>query len=136
MLDELRQQMIAYLAAHQTCILCCSAQEGSWAVPVVYHSQGVQLTCLLPRWVDATYYLELDPHALLIIPDGSAPPMRWLQIRGLARLEPYNAGEAGGLAAFTVHAPANLYHLVSVTPQRADWVDESQGWGFLETLDF
>ena len=66
----------------------------------------------------------------------SIAPLRWLQIRGLARLEPYSAGQAGGPAEFIIQAPASLYHLVTVTPQRADWVDESQGWGLLETLDF
>jgi len=135
-LYELRQQMSSYLAAHQTCILCCSAQESNWAIPVAYHSQGVQVSCLLPRWADAAYYLEQDARVSLIIPDGAAPPMRWLQIRGLARLEPYSAGQAGGPAEFIIQAPASLYHLVTVTPQRADWVDESQGWGLLETLDF
>ena len=135
-LYELRQQMSIYLAAHQTCILCCSAQEGNCAVPVAYQCQGVQVTCLLPRWADAAYYLELDPRVLLIIPDGAAPPLRWLQIHGLARLEPYSAEEAGRLAGFVVHAPDSLYHLVAVAPQRADWVDESRRWGLLETLDF
>ena len=135
MLYELRQKMSNYLATHQTCILCGASQEGNWAIPVIYHSQEVQVTCLLPRWADAAYYLEQDQCVLLIVPDSTTPPLRWLQIRGLARLEPYSVGEAGRLAEFVVQTPASLYHLVIVTPQRMDWVDESQRWGILDTLD-
>ena len=136
MLHPLRQQMSGYLAGHQTCVLCCAAQEGNWAFPVIYQSQGVQVTCLLPRWIDAAYYLQQDQRVLLIVLDQAAPPLRWLQIRGLARLEQDDITETCWPAAFATQVSSNLYHLVSITPQRVDWFDEKQGWGVLETLDF
>lgn len=135
MLYELRQKMSNYLATHQICILCGASQEGNWAIPVIYHSQDVQVTCLLPRWADAAYYLEQDQGVLLIVPDSTALPLRWLQMSGQARLETGEWVDTCWPAVFATQAQSQFYLRVSITPQRVDWVDESQRWGILDTLD-
>lgn len=40
MLDPLRAQMAAFLAAHEVCILSTSGVRGAWAMPVRYRPAG------------------------------------------------------------------------------------------------
>jgi hypothetical protein len=142
MLDALRDRITAYLAAHGVCVLSTQGAASASAVLARYHlaqdtaaKQALEVDCLLPRWADATYHLELNPQVLLIIPDIRADGLRWLQVRG--RVRPIPAMDwAEWLSEGTLDVrPEERYLALRVTPQRIDLVDESQGWGINETLD-
>lgn len=142
MLDALRDRIAAYLAAHRVCVVSTQGPANMSAVLVRYHlaqdtagTRALEVDCLLPRWTDATYHLELNPYVLLIIPDIQANGLRWLQVRGTARPIPA-ADWAERLSEGTPDVRLEERYLaLRVTPQRIDLVDESQGWGINETLD-
>lgn len=142
MLDALRDRIAAYLAAHQVCVVSTQGAASASAVLVRYHlaqdtagKQALEVDCLLPRWADATYHLELNPQVLLIIADIQADSLRWLQVRGRARPIPaMDWAECLSEGTSDVR-PEDRYLALRVTPQRIDLVDESQGWGINETLD-
>ncbi|OGO40655.1 MAG: hypothetical protein A2Z04_04985 [Chloroflexi bacterium RBG_16_57_9] len=135
MLDKLRDQISAYLAHHDVCILSTAGTEGAWAMPVRYRSRGLEVECLVPRWADVAYYLEQDPRVLLVIQACGNDSLRWLQYRGRAR--PVSAPNWVEWSPGRV-SPAladDLYLVVHVTPERIDLFDESRGWGARETLE-
>ena len=121
MLDELRERIITYLAQNQVCVISTSGTLGAWSVTAQYQNLGLELECRVPRWSDAIYHLEQDPHALVIILDAQANSSRWLQYRGTARID------------FSVADDRNT--VIRVTPERIDLIDESHGWGARETLE-
>ena len=144
LLDKLRDQIAAYLAHHDVCILSTAGSQGAWAMPVRYRSCGLEVECLMPRWTDVTHYVEQDPRVLLVIPGyppstplagGSEGGLRWLQIQGIAR--PVAAPDWAGLLPTWTSAtpPDEVYLVVRVTPQRLDLFDEGRGWGARETLE-
>lgn len=94
-------------------ILCTPGGQGALALPVRYHSRGVEVDCLVPLWTDVAYHLEQDPRVLLIVQTCYARGLCWLQLQGTAR-------------------PV-------VAPGWADLLpgqfDEGWGWGVRETLD-
>jgi hypothetical protein len=105
-------------------------------MPVHYRSLGLEIDCLLPRWADVVYHLEQEPTAMLVIQDGEAPALRWLQCRGTTR--PVEQPNWQGLlpeGSSSIVSPDDLYRVVRVRPERIDLVDESQGWGVRETLN-
>ena len=74
MLDQLRAQMAAFLAAHDVCILSTAGAAGAWAMPARYLARGLEVDCLAPRWADVAYQLEQDPRVLLVIPSQISDP--------------------------------------------------------------
>lgn len=138
MLEQLRDRIAAFLAAHWVCIISTQGTTGTSAVLARYHfasrtvgTDALQVDCLLPRWADVTYHLEQDPGLLLIIPDPQRDGLRWVQMRGSA--QPVLATDwAERLSDVRIE---ERYVAMRVTPQRIDLVDESQGWGVCETLD-
>jgi hypothetical protein len=142
MLDALRDRITAFLAARGVCVVIAQGAASASAVLARYHlaqdtagKQALEVDCVLPRWADATYHLELNPQVLLIIPDIQPDGLRWLQVRG--RVRPILAMDwAEWLSEGTSDVrPEERYLALRVTPQRIDLVDESQGWGINETLD-
>ncbi len=120
MLDELRDRIATYLSQHQVCFVSTSGCLGAWSVIAQYQNSGIELDCLLPRWSDAIYHLEQDPHVLVIVLEAQSPHSRWLQYRGIARV---------------TESTDDRYVAIHVTPERIDLMDESRGWGARETLD-
>ncbi len=135
MLDALRDRMVAYLARYRVCVISTAGLEGTWAMPVYYRNQGLDVVCWIPRWADAVYYLERNPQVLLIVRDTQAESLRWLQVWGVARMT--GMTEWGGLLPEEIHGrrPEDRYVAIQVSPTRIDLVDESRGWGVRETLD-
>ena len=122
MLDELRGRIAAFLSQNTVCVISTSGCFGAWAVSAQYQNRGLELDCLLPRWSDALYHLEQDPHALVIVLDEHSGHSRWLQYRGIAKVNALSADER--------------YVALHIAPERIDLIDESRGWGARETLDF
>ena len=135
MLDKLRDRIAAYLSAHRVCILSTAGPEGARAMPVRYHSVGLEIDCLLPRWADVAYHLEQDPRVVLVVRDDSASPLRWLRCLGTAQPVTQPDWETLLPAGTHTSTPNELYLIVRITPQRIDLLDESRGWGARETLD-
>lgn len=133
-MDELRERIAMFLSAHRVGILCTSGRAGAWAMPVRYVSAGLDVVCYMPRWADAAYYVEQDPHALLIVQEGlaGADDVCWLQYQGMAA----PAGECESFAQSPVpeRSPA-LYQVIRLSPRRIDVLDTRQGWGARETLE-
>jgi hypothetical protein len=135
LLDKLCDQIVAYLSHHDVCILSTAGAQGAWAMPVRYRSHGLEVDCLVPRWTDVAYFVEQDPHVVLVVQDAEAQDLRWLQYQGTAR-PVADPDWAGLLPGWTAAAPpADLYLVIRVTPQRMDLFDESRGWGARETLE-
>jgi len=152
MLDQLRAQMAAFLAAHDVCILSTSGSQGAWAMPVRYRllpatpgDCGLAVACLIPRWADVAYYIEQDPHVLLVVHDPLPSPLpggttgrwlRWLQIEGAgeAIASPNWAALLPGWASAA--QPDALCLALRVTPTRLDLFDETRGWGARETVEW
>jgi len=135
LLDKLRDQIAAYLAHHDVCVLSTAGLQGAWAMPVRYRNHGLEVDCLVPRWTDVAYHLEQDPHVLLIVQGCHASSLRWLQVQGTA--QPVAAPDwAELLPGRTSTAPPDeLYRVIRVTSERVDLFDESKGWGARETLE-
>jgi len=141
--DKLRDQIAAYLAYHDVCVLSTAGTQGAWAMPVRYRNHGLEVECLVPRWADVAYHLEQDPHAcpehsrrvVLIVQACYAASLRWLQVQGTAR--PVTAPDWTELLPGRASATPTdeLYRVIRVTPQRIDLFDESRGWGARETLE-
>lgn len=138
MWTRLHEQITNSLALHSVCILSANAsgETGAWAIPVRCRSHGLNVECLLPRWADAAFYLEKEPHVLLIFQNPEGLRLGWLQYRGRARLlTSPNWAELLPGEALGEH-PEDRYIAVQVQPSRIDVVDESRGWGLLESLEF
>lgn len=135
MLHELRERMIAHLSAHRTCVLATATIDGAAMIPVRYRNLGLEVDCLLPRWSDATYYVEQDSRVSLVIYATASGALCWLQLQGITRaLDAPVWGELLPDAPLQAR-PEDLYLVVRVTPRRLELVDESEGWGVRETLD-
>jgi len=135
MLDELRERMAAYLAHHRVCVLSTVSAQGSWAMPVQYRGRGLEVECLIPRWADVAYYLEQNPHVLLVIQGCYVAGLHWLQYRGVARPVAAPDWEVWLPQWASAIPPDELYLVIRVTPKRITLFDESRGWGARETLD-
>jgi len=121
LIDELRERIAAYLSQNQVCVISTSGCQGAWSVTAQYQNRGLELDCRVPRWSDALYHLEQDPHVLVIVLAAQPESARWLQYRGIARIDSAAADDR--------------YVAVRITPERVDLVDEGRGWGARETLD-
>ena len=135
MLNELRERMAAFLALHQVCILSVATDDGVEALPVRYCSRGLEVDCLVPRWADAAYWLEVAPVVSLIIEGCHAAGLRWLACLGAVR--PVDAPDWAALLPnwHVATPPDHIYRVFRVIPQRIDLFDESKGWGERETLE-
>lgn len=135
MLDVLRERMSAYLAEQQVAVVSTAGSAGSWATPVRYRADGLEVDLLIPRWTDAAFYLEQDPRVLLVIMLSGSASLRWLECRGCAQLvaEPEWPRLLPG-NGMRGQAPW-LYVVARVKPTRIDLFDESLGWNTRETLD-
>lgn len=126
-MERLRQHITEFLAAHSVGLLCGTGLQGAWALPVRYQNDRLKVVCWLPRWADALYYLEQDPHVLLLVVDSPLPEgskgLCWLHYDGLAEMAVTEAGVD------------ELYQTVHLTPRRIELFDERKGWGVRETLD-
>jgi len=134
LLDELRERIAMFLSAHRVGVLCTSGRAGAWAMPVRYVSAGLDVACYMPRWADAAYYVEQDPHALLIVHEvlSGADDVCWLQYQGTVK--PAESGGSTGETPALGRSPA-LYQVVRLSPCRIDILDTRLGWGARETLE-
>lgn len=133
MFDRLREEIVQYLTAHESGVLSMGSRDGAYALPVRYHSRSLEITCLLPRWSDAAYYIEQPIPILLIVPDTQGGTC-WLHYmgEGIADTEASNPllSKAG------VHAyQPERYRVAKLTPRRIDLIDQRQGWGWRQTLE-
>ncbi len=120
MLDELRDRVTSFLSRNHICVICTSGSLGAWAVLAQYDNAGLILNCHLPRWSDAAFYLEQEPHVIVIILDVKSEQLQRLQYRGIAQV---------------TDSTDDRFVTVHITPKRIDLVDESKGWGAFETLE-
>ncbi|MBN1178343.1 MAG: hypothetical protein JXD18_03975 [Anaerolineae bacterium] len=134
MAEELRSQICVWLAERRVAVLSAAGPEGVWTIPVHCRAEGMCVACLLPRWADALFYLEQDPHARLVMMEaGAAGALRWLLLSGEAT--PLPAPDWSDWFPTPTPGSAALYQVVRLIPTRIEWVDESQGWGARVTLD-
>lgn len=141
--DQLRAPIADCLRQHQIAVLSTTGKAGIRAMPVHYRllaaagsNHRLEVACLLPRWADAIYYLEQDPHVSLVIHALRGDRLWWLAYRGTAHPAATPDWSAWSLPAPpAAPAPEVLYTVIHVTPERIEVVDESQGWGARETLD-
>ena len=132
MYTKLRANFEAFLSQHSTCVLTTSGQNGAWALPVSYRSQGLDIECLLPCWSDATFFLQQDTSVLLII---QSSPLCWLSVRGVADFVPQPQWEGLLPEGIQVGMADMLFQVVRVIPQRMDLIDQRRGWGIRETWE-
>ena len=119
-------------------VLTISGTEGTWAMPVRYRVVNLELYCLVPRWADIAYHVELHPGVLMVIISvflSPKDPLRWLQYKGNAR--PVAVQEWSGLLpqGASEALAKDVYLVLRVLPGRIDLFDESRGWGVRETLE-
>lgn len=132
MLQRLREQMTAALAQHRACVLVTGEPSPS-AVPVRCRSVGLDVDCLIPHWADAAWAVgEGRPVSLLFL-GGGDPGTRWLSYQGFASPISLLALGPFGLSAST--DTAHRFRAIRVQPSRIDVVDESRGWGVLDTFE-
>lgn len=134
MQDQLRSQIINYLAQHEMGVLSTGGLAGLRAMPVHYRSQGLDLYCLVPRWADVLYHLKQDPQTVLVI--TSENPLCWLHYQGRVQAETGRPDWPGLLTdGLTPALAGELYQLLHLIPNRIDWIDERCGWGARATLE-
>ncbi len=140
-LDALFDRMVAFLNRHHRCVLSVNGLPGAWAMPVRYRlatavaRRALAVECLLPCWADGLYYLERNPHVMLVVRDTPASELRWLQMQGRAQLLPHPDWHEWRLPNSRAATPGDLYRVVRVVLHRLDLVDEGRGWGVRETLE-
>ena len=136
MFNSLRERLADCLARQHVCVLGTNGPGGVWAIPVRCRSHELEVDCLVPRWADAAYYQEQDSRLLLIFHAVEAGSLRWLQYQGTAQaladpdwaeLLPEDSARS---------RPKERYLAVHVKPSRIDLIDERQGWGVLESVEF
>lgn len=137
-MNVLREQMRNFLSTNKVGVLTISGTEGTWAMPVRYHVENLELDCLVPRWADIAYYVEQHPGVLMVILSvflSPKEPLRWLQYKGNAR--PVTSPEWSSLLPQGVSETLakDAYLVLRIVPQRIDLLDESRGWGARETLE-
>jgi hypothetical protein len=141
--EDLRERISVYLSHQRTCIISTTASQGVWAIPVWYLLVGVssknprlEIDCLVPRWSDVAHHLTQDPRVVLIVQATSSSGLSWLQVQGTAeQLEVADWNRFLTNWIFPVQ-PEELYLVVRVKPSRIDFVDEDQGWGLQDTLEW
>ncbi len=138
MLNVLRERMRNFLSTNGVGVLTISGTECTWAMPVRYRVENLELDCLVPRWADIAYHVEAHPGVLIVILSvflSQKDPLLWLQYKGNARpvanpdwkdLLPKGASET---------LARDMYQVLRVVPERLDLLDESRGWGARETLE-
>lgn len=138
MLNILRERMRTYLSRNSVGVLSVSGTEGVSAMPVRYRTENLELDCLVPRWADIAYNVELHPGVLIVVLSVLLSPedsLCWLQYKGNAR--PVANPDWEGLlpkgASETL--ARDMYQVLRVVPERIDLLDESRGWGARETLE-
>jgi hypothetical protein len=136
MQDQLRERIITFLSQNRVGVLSATGSGGIWTIPVRYRNQGLAVECLVPRWADVSYHLEQNSQvALVIVVANKDHNLCWLHYQGLARVT-ITSHWTGLLPSQIPPALASdLYHLVSLTPQRLDLIDEKRGWGIRDTLE-
>ncbi len=135
MLDELRDRMTAFMAQHPICVISTRGASGAWATPAWQDNNGLEIICLLPGWSDALYYLQQDPHVMVIIPDTQSKALRWLQVSGNASvIQPQDIAEIL-LQRSPIMQVGDRYVAVRIQAERIDLIDENHGWGARETLE-
>ena len=141
--DERRKRIASFLAHHRTGVISATAAQAMWSMPVWYRpipepsgDRGLEVDCLVPRWADVAHHLSENASVLLVVQASSAAGLRWAQIRGTAR--PVEAPDWARLLPRWVSTvqPDALYLVVRVAPRRIDLIDEDQGWGVQETLEW
>jgi hypothetical protein len=135
MLDELRDRITAFIVQHQICVISTKGVTGAWVAPAWLYGSGLEIVCLLPRWSDALYYLEQDPHVMVIILDTQSKALRWLQYSGNAQLVHWQDVEQILPQAPSCFQADDRYVVVRISAERIDLIDENRGWGARETLD-
>lgn len=90
----------------------------------------------MPQWSDMAHHLETIAEVVLLVQACSGGSLRWLQIQGTAN--PVDAHEWNGMLPHWHRTlePDVLYLVARVTPHRIDLIDEDQGWGVQDTLEF
>lgn len=138
-----RERFNAFLAHQRTCIICTSIFEDAWAMPVWYRvspgasgNQKPEIDCLVPRWSDAAHHLDQIPEVVIIVQASSTGGLRWLQIQGTVQTVKEPDWQRLLPRWFSTVQPEALYKVVRVMPKRIDLVDEEQGWGVRETLEW
>jgi hypothetical protein len=119
-------------------VLSVPATEGVSAMPVRYRVENLELDCLVPRWSDIAYNVELHPDVLMVVMTVLSSPedqLCWLQYKGTAR-PIANPNWAYLLPKGVSQAFAgDMYLVLRVVPERIDLLGESCGWGARETLE-
>jgi hypothetical protein len=130
-IDQLRDQLAAYLASYNTGLLSVA---GAAPLPVRYRSRHLLIECLVPRWAELVAVLPLQPSTMLTIP-APCDVGRWLQCQGDAQIAA--APDWSGLlpAGSAQHQAHAHYLVVELQPSRLDLFDQRRGWGARETLD-
>ena len=136
MLDQLRDQFFSSISQSRWCILCTGGPSGFGVIPAWKSSQEFELVCLLPRWADALYHIEQDPHVIVVFLDIQVNELRWLEYRGTARRVQRADWSGYGPSDKPWIRPDERYEAIAISPERIDLIDESKGWGMRETLDF
>lgn len=135
MLEWLRDRIGEFLAQHNYGVLATGGSGDIHATVIRYHSQGINIECLLPRWTDVAYHLQQNPLVVLIVHDLEIPRMRWLSCIG----EAYSVEKPDWTTWAPLPIPpsqaAELFLIARILPHRFDLMDESRGWGTRETLE-
>ena len=87
-MNVLRERMRNFLSTNRVGVLTISGTEGTWAMPVRYRAENLELDCLVPRWADIAYNVELHPEVLIVVLSAllsSEDSLCWLQYKGNAR---------------------------------------------------
>ena len=141
--DERKRRIASFLAHQRTGVIGAIAGQGMWSMPVWYRlarepgrGRGLELDCLVPRWTDVAHHLSEKAKVLLIVQAPSSAGLRWAQVRGTA--SPVEAPDWARLLPRWVSRMQSdeLYMVLRVTPSRIDLIDEDQGWGIQETLEW
>ena len=103
-----------------------------------FGGRGLELDCLVPRWTDVAHHLSEKAKVLLIVQAPSSAGLCWAQVRGTA--SPVEVPDWARLLPRWVWVlrmqSDELYMVLRVTPSRIDLIDESEGWGIQETLEW
>ena len=137
-MNVLRERMRNFLSTNRVGVLTISGTEGTWAMPVRYRAENLELDCLVPRWADIAYHVELHPGVLIVILSvflSPKDPLLWLQYKGNAR--PVTSPDWSGLLPQSASEALakDMYLVLRIVPERIDLLDESRGWGARETLE-
>ncbi len=141
--NEEIKRIVTFLTHQQAGVISTIGLPGVWAMPVWIcphagpsGSQTLEVDCLLPRWADVTHHLATERRGLLIVHAPPTANLRWLQIQGAVRPLKKPDWTCFLQRVTSIQHPDSLYLVVRMTPNRIDLVDEEQGWGVQETLEW